>query len=352
MKLKTIDQSANWNEYLRTLPAPHVLQSRAWGDFKADHGWAIARLLWTEEGQPRAAAQILVQERGRVRLGYIPKGPVLDWSDSALLSRVFDDLERYAREHALLLLKIDPDVPVETEAGQALLEMLHARKWRSSFEQIQFRNTMLLDLRPDLDTILANMKSKWRYNVRLAKRRGVVVREVGIPALPQLYELYAETAFRDNFIIRTEDYYLDLWRRFLEAGLAVPLLAEVEETPVAMLILFLFDRQAWYMYGASSDLHRNCMPNHRLQWEAIKRAKERGCTTYDLWGAPDELDESDPMWGVYRFKEGFGAEFVAHVGAYDYAPNAFLYKVYSIGRPALVALAQHRYWARVNKNES
>jgi lipid II:glycine glycyltransferase (peptidoglycan interpeptide bridge formation enzyme) len=261
--------------------------------------------------------------------------------------RVLEGLEDYARSASLLFLKIDPDVSVDTPQGQAVLELLERRGWRPSFEQIQFRNTMILDLSSDEETLLANMKSKWRYNIRLAGRRGVEVRQVPESEFPVLYAMYAETSQRNEFIIRGAQYYLEAWRAFSRAGLMLPLVAEVAGEPVAMLVLFHFGQWAWYMYGASLDAHRACMPNHLLQWEAIKRAKALGCTRYDMWGAPDVLNEDDPMWGVYRFKVGFGARFVEHIGAYDFAPSPLLYRLYAFLRPRFVALAQRRYWARV-----
>ncbi|MFP4395962.1 MAG: lipid II:glycine glycyltransferase FemX, partial [Anaerolineales bacterium] len=341
-----IENQKQWDDAAAQAAMPHVLQSWTWGDLKSEYGWRPTRWLWRrrDKDEPVAAAQILVRNRGPLHFGYIPKGPLVDWSDAALAEQVLADLEGFAARRGLVLLKIDPDVRADTEAGQAILQMLQRRAWQRSFEQIQFQNTMLLDLRPDLDTIMAGMKSKWRYNIRLSARKGATVHEVGEEALPLLYEMYAETAQRGEFIIRERQYYLDVWARFMQADLAIPLLAEVEETPVAMLILLHFGDRAWYMYGASRAVHRDCMPNHRLQWEAIRRAKARGCTVYDLWGAPDELDESDPMWGVYRFKEGFGAEFAPHIGAYDYAPRRWLYRLYAMLRPRLLAWMQRRYW--------
>jgi lipid II:glycine glycyltransferase (peptidoglycan interpeptide bridge formation enzyme) len=344
--LDTLTDQATWTSSLLNLPDPHVLQSWTWGELKASQGWQCNRFAWRDDGRVVAAAQVLVQEQGRLRLGYIPKGPILDWSDQALVAQVCSDLATFAEEHRLLLLKIDPDVRADTDAGQAVRTYLERQHWRTSFEQIQFRNTMVLDLRPDLDTLMAEMKSKWRYNIRLAVRKGVEVREGTEADFHLMYEMYDKTASRNNFIIRERDYYLEAWRRFLDADRAIPLLASVDDTPVAMAILFHFGEWGWYMYGASRTLHRNHMPNHLLQWEAIRHLKDRGCTAYDLWGAPDELDEDDPMWGVYRFKQGFGAEFVPHIGAYDYAPRTWLYRFYAFVRPHLVALAQRRYWAQ------
>lgn len=344
MILERVRERQAWDEALLAFPQPHILQSWLWGEFKSRYRWQVSRWLWrAQDGTPQAAAQVLIQYRGGFGLGYVPKGPLLDWTQSTLTEAVLTHLETLTRTHKLLLLKMDPDVRADTPLGEALKAQLSARGWRPSLEQVQFRNTMVLDLRAELDTLMARMKPKWRYNLRLAVRKGVRVREARFEEFPLIYEIYAETATRDGFIIREANYYLDVWRLFCEAGLAIPLVAEVDGDVLAALILFHFGRQAWYMYGASRTRSRELMPNHLLQWEAVRCARDLGCVTYDLWGAPDRLDESDPLWGVYRFKSGMGAEFVPRIGAYDFAPNRLWYGLYSLFRPRMLALAQARY---------
>ena len=118
--------------------------------------------------------------------------------------------------------------------------------------------------------------------------------------------MYLETSLRDGFIIRPEGYYRLLWSTFISGDMAIPLIAEVDGTPVAGLLLFYFAERSWYLYGMSTDLHREKMPNYLLQWEAIRISKNLGCKVYDLWGAPDVFDADESMWGVYRFKKGLG----------------------------------------------
>jgi len=186
------------------------------------------------------------------------------------------------------------------------------------------------------------MKQKTRYNVRLAERKGVRVRPGVIADLDLLYRLYAETSVRDGFVIRSADYYQEAWGSFIRAGLAQPLLAEVGGQPVSALILFKFAKTAWYMYGMSREAHREKMPNHLLQWEAIRWAKAQGCETYDFWGAPDEFVESDPMWGVWKFKEGFGGQVVRRIGAWDFAPSPNLYWLYTTVMPKVLDVMRWR----------
>jgi len=333
-----IDDRETWNRALSQLPQPHALQTWEWGAFKSRHGWETTRFLWQEGDKPRAAASVLRRRLGPLGLGisYVPKGPALDYDDEPLLKHVLDDLEGLARRARSLFIKIDPDVEADAAQGEAVTSELETRGWRFSEDQIQFRNTMVIDLTPELDDLLMAMKSKWRYNVRLAKRKGVSIREGGLEDLGLLYEMYAETAERNAFIIRPRAYYEDAWRTFIEAGRAQPFIAEVEGEPVAMVILFHFEDRAWYMYGASRTVHRDKMPNHRLQWRAMDWAKAQGCTVYDMWGAPDELDESDPMWGVYRFKKGFGSRFRAHIGAWDFPASPVGYWLYTRAMPRVL----------------
>lgn len=345
-----VDDPRRWNDALLHLPAPHVLQTWEWGAFKERQGWHAAHWLWEMDGVPVAAALLLTRRPGHfpVRVAYVPKGPLLARQDPDLLCRVLADLEAIARDEGALFLKIDPDIAADTPWGAQATALLQRRGWRFSSEQVQFRSTLLLDLTPSPEEILARMKPKTRYNIRLAQRKGVTVREGTLDDLPLLYRMYQETSVRDRFVIRPEAYYRDAWGSFIEAGLARPLVAEVAGEPVAMVILFRFGERAWYMYGASRSLYRDHMPNHLLQWEAIRWAQGQGCTVYDLWGAPDTLDESDPMWGVYRFKAGFGARPVRWIGAYDFPIRRALYRLYMSLTPRILTLMRWRYWRLLN----
>jgi peptidoglycan pentaglycine glycine transferase (the first glycine) len=348
MEVVRVADPQTWDRALLALPNPHVLQSWAWGEFKAEHGWRATRLLFREEGRAVAAVSVLRRKLPRLPLSvsYVAKGPILDWTDGALASRVLAELERLARQRGSVFVKIDPDVyypgDAQASAGSILSRpacaptiegALKARGWRFSDEQIQFRNTVLLDLRRSEEDLLAAMKQKTRYNIRLAARRGVTVRQGDEVDLELFYQLYAETARRDVFPIRPAGYYLGVWQRFLADGRAGLLLAGVEGEDVAGLLLFVFGSAAWYMYGASSDRHRERMPNQLLQWEAMRWARAAGCDLYDLWGAPDTLDESDPMWGVLRFKLGLGGRLVQGLGAWDFVANQAAYRLYTVVIP-------------------
>ena len=233
-------------------------------------------------------------------------------------------------------MKIDPDVREDTTVGRLALHALQRRGWRFSADQIQFKNTAYSDLSVGEEALLATMKGKWRYNFRLAEKRGLSVRMGDEADLESFYTLYAETGARDGFLIRPFDYYRTTWQTMLRAqaepdnpaGGALLLAEHPEDTqPVAGLFLFRYGRRAWYFYGASSERHRRDMPNHLLQWEALRWALVQGCTVYDWWGAPTHPDDpEDRMQGVWQFKQGFGAELQPHIGAWDYPVSPTLYR--------------------------
>ncbi len=338
----------------------HLLQSWDWGELKSRHGWLAERMAWDDsQGRPVAAVQILSRRVTIPFLGitltvrYAPRGPCLDWSDAASVALVLHELKRRARDSGTVLVKVDPEAgePVSQEESHAsaaesapgmIPRILLAAGWRQSPEQIQFRNTMVLDLRASEDELLAGMKQKTRYNLRLAERRGVQARPAHEGDFEVLYKMYAETSLRDKFAIRRYGYYADAWGSFLRAGIAQPFLAEVDGEPVAGLIVYRFGKRAWFLFGMSRDLHRERMPNYLLQWEAIRWARAKGCESYDLWGAPDELEPSDPLWGVYKFKEGFGARLVQGVGAWDYSVRPGLYWMLTAFLPRLLTLMRLR----------
>ena len=346
----------NWNEIIAGLPGASLLQTSQWAEVKARMGWEAYPKLWKKaDGTVEAAALILKRpiEMGPIRSGmnflYVPRGPLMDWSDDELRNRVLSDLAAFGREQKAIFIKIDPDVPLsfgepgkdeyrEEPAGQKLLAYYQQNGWVRSPQQIQFANSVWIDTEPPAEQLLANMKQRTRYKVRLAEKKGVTVRRGGPNDFNPIADLYAETSARDGFLIRDKDYYLDVWHRFTEAGMLTPLIAEVEGQMVAAVMIFVTGDTARYVYGMSGPDHREKMPNYLLQWEAIKLAKEKGCRTYDLWGAPDEFNEEDRMWGVYQFKRGLGGEVVITPGAWDLPLQKKGYDLFIHSLPKFIAM--------------
>lgn len=397
---------ATWDALIAQLPGAHVLQTWEWGQVKARIGWQLHPLIWYrppgsaaevriwrgERDEPaledlppvagRAAALLLVREvrMGRrsagLRVAYAPKGPLLDWEDVPLRQQVLSDLAARARQLGAIYLKIDPDVrlgtgvPGEPNAreeplGHALVDELQTAGWGFSPDQVQYRNTVLVNLDQPEEALLAGMKQKTRYNIRLASRRGVQIRPGGKEDLNILYRMYAETSARDGFVIRDQDYYFYVWRTFMagqrtaarpgpgnpvpDRPLAEPLIATVDDEPVAGVVIMQYAGKAWFLYGMSRAVHREKMPNYLLQWEAMRRARRAGCRLYDLWGAPDEFTPQDPMWGVFRFKQGFQGTVVRHIGAWDLPLRPALYRLYTQALPWVLGVMRRRGRARLNR---
>ncbi len=327
----------------------HLLQSSAWGELKTRFGWTATRLALERAGEIIAAAQILFRRLPLgLRLAYVPRGPVVDPYDGQALAALVEALSTTARAHGAFALKLEPNW-LDDQLARGLPAPL--RGWRAGPGH-QPQTTIHVDLTCDLDAILAQMKPKWRYNIRLSARKGVSVREGTTADLPLFYQLLQVTSARDRFAIHSLAYYraaFDLLREHARL-----FIAEFQGEPLAAIFVTAFGKQAIYLYGASSNEHRECMPNHALHWAAIQWARTRGCACYDLWGIADggrrTNDEGRSVLeqrattfvfrpssfvssrrppslpeGLYQFKHGFGGSVVRYVGAYDnvFSPAQF-----------------------------
>ena len=313
-----------WDEFVAADERGHLLQTWAWGEMKRPFGWTPVRLAVEQDGVLAVGAQVLYRHMGPFTLGYIPKGPVLAHEDAQLVEGLMRAIHARSRRMRAISLKVEPEWREEDAQRR---EWLAAHGLRPSKEFIQPRSTIIVDLAASEEAILARMKPKWRYNIRLSERKGVEVREGDAGDLQVFHELLRVTGRRDGFAVHSLGYYRRAFELFQPSGRVRLFMAHYQGRPLAGLIAYAFNRQSWYMYGASSDSGRELMPNHQLQWRAMCWAKALGCRQYDLWGIPDT--EGDPatasLEGVGRFKAGFGGRAVRYVGAYDHVYSAPLY---------------------------
>jgi peptidoglycan pentaglycine glycine transferase (the first glycine) len=319
-----------WDRFLQDHPEAHLLQSGAWGDFKAEFGWQVERVRAGGTG-----AQILFRS---LPLGftfaYVPKGPVgPDWP------ALWPVLDQVCRGRRAIILKVEPDAwepadRAEPARADAQLPAVFTG-FASGADPIQPRRTVVISLAGTEQDWLARMKQKTRYNIRLAEKKGVVVRES--QDLEAFYRLMQVTGQRDGFGVHNLDYFRRAHALFQAQGMCALLVAEYAGRPLAGLMVFARGTRSWYFYGASNDEERSRMPAYLLQWEAMRWAKARGCTEYDLWGVPDEDEttleasfnaRSDGLWGVYRFKRGFGGVLKRSAGAWDRPYLPFVYSLY------------------------
>lgn len=262
----------------------------------------------------RGAAQVLLRDLpyGLGTLAYVPKGPVVDYHDPAAVTSMIGALRTLGVTERVISLKIEPEVlePSPVSAELRRLGLVPA-------SPVQMRSSIWVNLSLDENEIMARQKQKTRYNIRLASKKGVTVREGHSNDLDAWYQMYLATARRDGFSVHDLAYYQTVLQTLQPRGMATLLLAEHENDLLAGIIVFAFGRTAQYMYGASSNDKRNLMAPYLVQWEGMRWARSRGAVVYDLWGIPDRLEEGEDLWGVYRHKRGYGGEIVRYIGALD-----------------------------------
>lgn len=315
--------------------SPGLLQSGFWGFFKAAHGWRPHAYRVTAEGVEFPLLVLTRSLPGSFVLAYVPFGPTYDpgAGRSELLSALARGL-RPSLPGGTLLVRFD--LPW-TCGGDAPSGGGPPRVVKAGHD-MQPASTILVDISSSLEQVLASMKPKTRYNIRLAQKKGVVVEEGSSADLDQWYTIYRETSARDRIAIHSRDYYrglLDAARAYDGVKPTVSLLlARHDGELLAGNIVVFWRETASYLYGASSGAKRNLMPTYALQWEAIRRAKDAGCRSYDLFGVPSQPDPAHPMYGLYQFKTGFHDEVLQRWGTWDVPLRSFAYAAYSAAENA------------------
>jgi len=334
---------ARFDAAVAASPSADVLQSYEWGEVKAGTGWDALRLLVEDgDGTARAACSVLrtVPVRGVPPLLYAPRGPVLlDEADSEALGALLDAIRRRAGRG--FLFKCDPPVREGSALARALVDTGLRRVSGGAFGGVQPVAVMVLDLTAGPDEVFKRFKSKWRYNCRLAERKGVSVRDGGREDLASFHDLYVETARRDGFVGRARTYFERLWDMLEPRGMLKMWVAEFEGVPVASIICTMMGERVIYNYGASSNEQRNLMPNHLLQWTAIRWAAEKGFKTYDFRGVSPVRDGEiveQHLAGLNQFKEGFGAEYLEYAGEFDLPLRSGWYAIWRTAAPRAISL--------------
>ena len=338
LHLEEVQDSRGWDQDLAQLPRASFMQSWEWGEVKAQAGWEPVRYrIRTADQASVGQFQILyrpIHPRLPLCMAYVPRGPALDWTHEGLVNFALEAIEQCARARHCLFVRLDPNVRRDLAPGMAAIARLEERNWYFSERPTQFQNTGYSRLLADPAARMASFKSRCRNKVRRAQRSDITIRRGTLTDLPEFYRLYADTGQRKGFAIRDFTYYQTVLSRCNLEGTgegtalrSALLLAENPELGlVGGICLLALGSWAWYLYGASSEEQaqrarttRCAYPNHLLQWEAMQWALEQGCSLYDWWGAPlDPHDRDDTLYGVWRFKQEFGARFQPLVGAWDH----------------------------------
>jgi lipid II:glycine glycyltransferase (peptidoglycan interpeptide bridge formation enzyme) len=310
---------AEWNQYIQKQPNAHLLQTGEWGELKTAFGWKVVRILNEKSG-----VQILFRKLPlSFTVGYIPKSnPDLS---------LWPEIESICKQNHAIFLKLEHDL----WEGEHLSQGVNYSLLITSRHNIQPPRTIIIDIKGDEEGILSRMKQKTRYNIRLAQKKGVTVR--AWDDIESFHKMLLVTGERDRFGVHSLEYNQRAYELLQPKQMGELLVAEYEGKQLAALFVARYGNHAYYLYGASTDEERNRMPTYLLQWEAMKWAKARGCEEYDLWGVPDEEEETleanfekrnDGLWGVYRFKRGFGGHLKRAVQAMDRVYNPLLYWMY------------------------
>ena len=334
-----------YEAFIQSHPKGHFTQSSLWGKQKT--AWTFrAVVVRNDEGKIKGSLGVLIRKAPvfPVSMLYCCRGPVCDLDDRETFSQLIEGAKALAREYHGYVIKIDPDVPSDQTAFREMLESEGFRCMQNgkNFESINPRYVFRLNVEGKTEEeLLASFTQKHRYNIRLAGRKGVEVKVCGQEMIPTFTKIMVETGMRDNFVTRDETYFSNMLKNLGEHCRLY--MAFHEGQPIAGTLAIWFGDKVWYLYGASSNEHRNLMPNYLLQWEMIRWAVEKQCRIYDFRGVSGDLTEDNPLYGLYKFKKGFNGDFTEFVGEFDMVLSQFWYKFLKIATKGYHFLAETRY---------
>lgn len=317
-----------YEEFIRSHPKGHFMQSVKWAKVKSN--WSNEIITVEDaDGNIKGSLSLLIRKVPLINrtMMYSPRGPVCDIHDTGTLKALIEKAKAVARAYKSYVLKIDPDVEKDDKEFTSIISSLgfKIKSKSKDFEGIQPRFVFRLDIRnkPEED-LLMSFNQKVRYNIRLAARKGVEIRIGSKKDIPEFHKIMIETGIRDRFVVRSPSYFEKMLNCLGPENIRL-YLAYYQGKMIAGTIAIVYGNKCWYLYGASSNEYRNVMPNYLLQWEMIKWAIESGCDIYDFRGVSGDIDESNPLYGLYRFKKGFGGKFTEFIGELDYIFNPFIY---------------------------
>lgn len=317
-----------YETFLQAHPKGHFMQSTEWARVKSN--WKN-EIITVEDGSGNIKGSMSVLIRKIPFLNYTmmysPRGPVCDIHDAETINTLLEKARQLAKKYRGYVLKMDPDVEIEDREFGEIMKNLGFKVANTSknFEGIQPRFVFRLDIKGKTeDELMQHFHQKVRYNIRLAEKKGVTVKLGSGEDIPVFHKIMVETGMRDKFVIRNAEYFQKMYDCLGPEHLRL-YLAYYEGKVIAGTLAVLFGNKCWYLYGASSNEYRNVMPNYLLQWEMIRWSVERGCEIYDFRGVSGDLDESNPLYGLYKFKKGFNGKFTEFIGELDYIINPLVY---------------------------
>lgn len=346
-------------EVSSTKEASSFLQSDFWASFKESQGWRPYHFhvgYQNENDEHSFYFTLLVKKLPlSFSLGYVPMLPnIMEENVNEVKNDFYSEIltsitKTFYAKHKFIFIRFDMNLCfiVDNKEGEAshtdeakrpkiIFKKANGFYVAKSKTDIQPPDTVILDLTLSEDELLSQFKSKWRYNIRLSQKKGCVIKMLNMKealddGIELFYKLYKTTSERDGIAIHSKNYYKSLFTLSRKhPNVSVRLyVAFYNEEPLSAIITMFYKDEATYLYGASSNEHRNLMATYLLQWQAIKDAKEYGCKVYDFYGIPPTDEPSHPMAGLYRFKTGFGGKIVHRIGSIDVFRSKILYTLYS-----------------------
>lgn len=320
-----------WNSFLTCQPHGHLLQSYEWGELNKYLGVRIYRLGALDGERLVGAMQLAVTSVPlpglRFNWLYSARGPAVEDQDTDVLAHLVEYAHKLARQERSVVLRLEPNIADDDPDMDRWLASYYKLGFRSNQNAIHGRRAWVLDIRPSSEELLANFRPTWRRNVRIAERKGVVVREATSEAdFDTYYELLKITSERDDFFIHGKDFHKEAMRQFAGTGDLVIYLAEHEGEPIAAKMLVRFGNWCWEMFGASVPVKRDVKATFLLQYRSMQWAQLRGCSYFDFRTIPQVLEPGEEMWGVYEFKRGFGGFSRLNIATQDYVYRPLVYK--------------------------
>ena len=314
----TKDTLQEFEAFVAGHPKGHFLQSHQWAAVKGSWKWEAVAVR-NSDGNICGAFSVLIRKLPALpyTFMYSARGPVCDINDKATLTELERGAAALAKKHKAYAFTLDPDV-LSCETG--FIESMKAlgfdhKSGSKDFDGIQPNYVFRLNVKDKTeDELLGAFHSKTRYNLRLSERKGVTVRLCGKEMLPDFARIMLETGNRDGFITRPQSYFETMMDALGEDCRLY--MAFLEDKPIAGTLAIHYGNKVWYLYGASSNEHRNVMPNYLLQWRMIQWALETKSEIYDFRGVSGDISPDNPLYGLYNFKKGFGGDFCEFCGEF------------------------------------
>ncbi len=309
----------------------HFLQSPEWAKVKSDWINEVV-LVEDEKGNIKGSMSLLIRPfKNITSMMYSPRGPVCDVHDKETFAKLVEGAKELAKKYHSFIFRVDPDISNEDEEFKNIAKEIGFKikeDVKDFNEVIQPRYVFRLNVKDKTEEeLLMSFHEKTRYNIRLAMKKGVTVREGTREDLKIFHKIMIETGVRDNFLIRPLSYFEKMYDNLAPNYMKI-LIAMYEDKPIAAVIPIIYGNKVWYLYGASSNEYRNVMPNYLLQWEQIKLALANHCDIYDFRGVSGHVNENHPQYGIYKFKKGFNGDFVEFVGELYMVLNPFMNFLY------------------------